>query len=97
MGVSGSARRCPTTHTRVGVPIEQSLTEGQRRADRMLDETLAGCSERFPYFRMTRHAVYYADLVPILVDESRAAGIVVVGSRGGGGSSASGSGPLWTD
>jgi nucleotide-binding universal stress UspA family protein len=71
--------------TRPGVPIEQDLSEEQRRAHRMLDEALAGWAERFPDLRMTRHAVYDTDPVRILVDESHAAGIVVVGSRGGGG------------
>lgn len=59
--------------------------EAADAATRMLCEALAGCQERYPDVTIGRRAVYSANPVQPLIDASREACLVVVGSRGRGG------------
>jgi nucleotide-binding universal stress UspA family protein len=61
------------------------LDDAAVRADRLLDEALAGSLERYPGLTIRRHAVHDADAVRVLLDQSDGAGLMVVGSRGVGG------------
>jgi nucleotide-binding universal stress UspA family protein len=61
------------------------LGEDAAKADRLLDEALTGWLDRYPDLRIRRHAVHDIDALRVLLDESKGAGLVVVGSRGVGG------------
>jgi nucleotide-binding universal stress UspA family protein len=64
---------------------DSASANDQQRSERLLSEALAGWSERYPDLRVTLNAIHDLDPVNILVEQSRDAGLVVVGSRGEGG------------
>ncbi len=66
-------------------PWHYDPDQAATQARRMLAETLAGWAEKYPDVDV--HAVARHDMHPVLalVEESRDAGILVVGSRGRGG------------
>jgi nucleotide-binding universal stress UspA family protein len=59
--------------------------EAHGEAERMLAEAVAGWSTKFPDVPVTAAAVHTMDPVVALVEASRDAGLLVVGSRGRGG------------
>jgi nucleotide-binding universal stress UspA family protein len=67
------------------IPETIDLGEDAAKADRLLDEALTGWLDRYPDLRIRRHAVHDIDALRVLLDESKGAGLVVVGSRGVGG------------
>jgi nucleotide-binding universal stress UspA family protein len=59
--------------------------EAEEEARRLLAEQLAGCAERYPQLSIEHGPVLSFNPGETLVDASRTAGLVVVGSRGRGG------------
>jgi nucleotide-binding universal stress UspA family protein len=59
--------------------------EAEEEARRLLAEQLAGCAERYPQVRIEHRTVLSFNPGETLIDASRTAGLVVVGSRGRGG------------
>jgi nucleotide-binding universal stress UspA family protein len=59
--------------------------EAEEEARRLLAEQLAGCAERYPQVSIEQRTVLSFNPGDTLVDASRTAGLVVVGSRGRGG------------
>jgi nucleotide-binding universal stress UspA family protein len=61
------------------------LAKAQGEADRMLTEVIHGWREKYPDVEIRPHAIRGQNPLGTLIDESSAAGLVVVGSRGRGG------------
>jgi nucleotide-binding universal stress UspA family protein len=66
-------------------PVRYDPVEAQVEADRMLAEALAGWSEKYPDVPVRPVAQHDMNPSWALIEASRAAGLVVVGSRGRGG------------
>jgi nucleotide-binding universal stress UspA family protein len=63
----------------------RETVRGQEQAERMLAEALAGWSEKYPGVAVRRTAVNSAIAASSLIEASRSAAMVVLGSRGRGG------------
>lgn len=66
-------------------PWHYDPDEAEEEARRLLAEQLAGCADRYPRVAIERRTVLSFNPAGALVDASRDAGLVVVGSRGRGG------------
>jgi nucleotide-binding universal stress UspA family protein len=66
-------------------PVAYDYAEAKAEAERMLAEQLAGLMVRSPDVRVTREVIHSLDSAGTLLELSRRAQLVVVGSRGRGG------------
>jgi nucleotide-binding universal stress UspA family protein len=66
-------------------PLDHGLTQARDEASRMLAEAIAGWLDKYPHVRVTPKALYEIHPSWALIEASRRAGLVVVGSRGRGG------------
>ena len=66
-------------------PFDHDLTPAREEASRMLAEAIAGWSDTYPQVRVTPTARYDVSPAWALIEVSRRAGLLVVGSRGRGG------------
>jgi nucleotide-binding universal stress UspA family protein len=71
----------PANALRTVSPYAYDLYEAQAAADRMLAESLAGWSEKYPDVVVNRMPLYDANPARTLLDASALAGLVVVGAR----------------
>jgi nucleotide-binding universal stress UspA family protein len=71
----------PANALRTVSPYAYDLYEAQAAADRMLAESLAGWSEKYPDIQVNRMPLYDANPARTLLDASALAGLVVVGAR----------------
>jgi nucleotide-binding universal stress UspA family protein len=66
-------------------PVAYDYAEARAEAERMLAEQLAGLTVRYPDVRVTREVIHSLDSARTLLELSRRAQLIVVGSRGRGG------------
>lgn len=66
-------------------PDAYDYAEAKAEAERMLAELLAGTLTEYPEVAVTRTVIHSLDAAHVLVDQSRRAQLIVVGSRGRGG------------
>ncbi|HEX6870618.1 MAG TPA: universal stress protein [Micromonosporaceae bacterium] len=66
-------------------PATYSYAEARSEAERMLSEQVAGAAEAYPQLRIRPVATHSLDVARTLIDRSREAQLIVVGSRGRGG------------
>jgi nucleotide-binding universal stress UspA family protein len=66
-------------------PFIYDLAEAQRDADRLIDATLAGWSQKYPQVTVERLPIYQVDVAAGLTEAAAGAGLLVLGSRRGNG------------
>jgi nucleotide-binding universal stress UspA family protein len=66
-------------------PLDHGLAQAREEASRMLAEAIAGWLDKYPHVRVSPTALYEVHPAWALIEASRRAGLLVVGSRGRGG------------